>query len=85
MPFAPLPRLRSQVVAISRRLHENGWVANHDGNASVRLNGNRFLITCSSISKREVDDASLLVVDADGKVLEGRGRPFSELELHLAA
>src|SRR5215467_14999185 len=85
MPFAPLPRLRSQVVAISRRLHENGWVANHDGNASVRLNGNRFLITCSSISKREVDDASLLVVDTDGEVLEGRGRPFSELELHLAA
>jgi L-fuculose-phosphate aldolase len=85
MPFAPLPRLRSQVVAISRRLHDNGWVANHDGNGSVRLNGNRLLITCSSISKREVDDASLLVVDMDGNVLEGRGRPFSELDLHLAA
>src|SRR6266851_3676256 len=85
MPFPPLPRLRSQVVAISRRLHENGWVANHDGNASVRLNGNRLLITSSSISKRDVDDASLLVVDMGGNVLEGRGRPFSELDLHLAA
>src|SRR5216683_151855 len=85
MPFAPLPRLRSQVVAISRRLHENGWVANHDGNASVRLNGNRLLITCSSVSKRDVEDASLLLVDMSGNVLEGRGRPFSELDLHLAA
>jgi L-fuculose-phosphate aldolase len=85
MAFAPLPRLRSQMVAISRRLHENGWVANHDGNASVRLRGNRLLITCSSISKRDVDELSLLVVDMEGKVLEGRGRPFSELELHLAA
>lgn len=85
MAFAPLPRLRSQVVAISRRLHENGWVANHDGNASVRLRGDRLLITCSSISKRDVDELSLLVVDMEGKVLEGRGRPFSELELHLAA
>lgn len=85
MAFAPLPRLRSQVVAISRRLHENGWVANHDGNASVRLRGNRLLITASSISKRDVDDLSLLVVDMEGNVLEGRGRPFSELELHLAA
>ncbi|HEX4803182.1 MAG TPA: class II aldolase/adducin family protein [Myxococcaceae bacterium] len=84
MAFAPLPRLRSQMVAISRRLHENGWVANHDGNASVRLRGNRLLITCSSISKRDVDELSLLVVDMEGKVLEGRGRPFSELELHLA-
>ncbi len=85
MPFAPLPKLRSELVAIARRLHENGWVANHDGNGSVRLNGNRLLITCSSISKRDIDDASLLLVDIEGKVLEGRGRPFSELELHLAA
>jgi L-fuculose-phosphate aldolase len=85
MPFAPLPRLRSQVVAISRRLHENGWVANHDGNASVRLNGNRLLITQGSVSKKDVEDASLVVVDMSGNVLEGRGRPFSELDLHLAA
>ena len=85
MAFAPLPGLRSQLVSVSRRLHENGWVANHDGNASVRLRGNRLLITRSSVSKREVDDLSLLVVDMEGKVLEGRGRPFSELELHLAA
>lgn len=85
MPFAPLPKLRSQLVAISHRLHQNGWVANHDGNLSVRLKGNRLLITCTSISKRDVEDASLLVVDMEGKLLEGRGRPFSELELHLAA
>lgn len=85
MPFAPLPRLRSQMVGMSRRIHENGWVANHDGNLSVRLHGDRLLITCTSISKRDVDEASLLVVDLGGKVLEGRGRPFSELDLHLAA
>lgn len=83
MPFAPLPRLRAELVATSRRLHENGWVANHDGNLSVRLHGDRFLITPTATSKRDVDDASLLVVDAEGKVLEGRKRPFSELELHL--
>ena len=81
----PLPRLRAQLVSVSHRLHQNGWVANHDGNASVRLKGDRFLITCTAVSKLEVDDASLLVVDAAGKVLEGRKRPFSELELHLAA
>ncbi len=83
--FPLLPKLRSDLCAVSRRLHENGWVANHDGNASVRLKGDRFLITCTAISKRDVEDASLLVVDAAGKVLEGRRKPFSELELHLAA
>lgn len=84
MPVAPLPFVRAEVVSVSRRLHENGWVANHDGNLSVRLNGNRLLITPTAYSKRDVDDASLIVVDMSGKVLEGRRKPFSELELHLA-
>ncbi|MBL8951367.1 MAG: class II aldolase/adducin family protein [Myxococcaceae bacterium] len=84
MPVAPLPFVRAEVVAVSRRLHENGWVANHDGNLSVRLNGDRLLITPTAYSKRDVDDASLLIVDLSGKVLEGRKKPFSELELHLA-
>lgn len=83
--FLPLPKLRAEVVRTSQRLHEAGWVANHDGNVSVRLKGERFLITATAVSKRDVDDAALLVVDAEGKVLEGRRKPFSELELHLAA
>lgn len=83
--FVPLPKLRADVVHTSHRMHENGWVANHDGNVSVRLKGERFLITCTAVSKRDIDDAALLVVDAQGKVLEGRRKPFSELELHLAA
>lgn len=84
MPFPHLPKLRQDVIALSRRLHTAGWVANHDGNVSVRLNGERFLITATAMSKLDIDEASLLVVDSQGQVLEGRKRPFSELELHLA-
>jgi L-fuculose-phosphate aldolase len=62
-----------------------GWVANHDGNLSVRLRGERLLITATAVSKADIDDATLLVVDMAGKVLEGRRKPFSELALHLAA
>jgi L-fuculose-phosphate aldolase len=85
MPVAPLPKVRAELVAASRRLHQMGWVANHDGNISVRLTGKRLLITPTAFSKLDVDDASLIIVDLDGKVLEGRKKPFSELELHLAA
>lgn len=85
MPVAPLPKVRAELVATSRRLHEMGWVANHDGNLSVRLTGDRLLITPTAYSKRDVDEASLIIVDLEGKVLEGRKKPFSELELHLAA
>ncbi|MFT3714270.1 MAG: class II aldolase/adducin family protein [Archangium sp.] len=77
--------MRAELVATSRRLHQMGWVANHDGNISVRLTGKRLLITPTAFSKLDVDDASLIIVDLDGKVLEGRKKPFSELELHLAA
>jgi L-fuculose-phosphate aldolase len=84
MPFTLLPGLRSEMVEISHRLHQNGWVANHDGNLSVRLKGDRFLITATALSKRDIDDGALLVVDGKGNVLEGRRKPFSELELHLA-
>lgn len=85
MPTPPLPKLRAELVATSRRLHQMGWVANHDGNLSVRLNGNRLLITPTAVSKIDVDDSMLIIVDLAGKVLEGRRKPFSELELHLAA
>ena len=62
MPVAPLPRVRAELVATSRRLHEMGWVANHDGNLSVRLTGNRLLITPTAVSKRDVDESMLLIV-----------------------
>ena len=62
-----------------------GWVANHDGNLSLRLRGNRLLVTPTSVSKADVDDASLVIVDFESRVLEGRNKPFSELDLHLAA
>jgi L-fuculose-phosphate aldolase len=85
MPVPPLPKVRAELVALSRRVHANGWVANHDGNISLRLHGDRLLITPTAYSKADVDDASLIIVDLSGKVLEGRKKPFSELELHLAA
>lgn len=85
MPVPPLPKLKAQLVATSRALHRRGWVANHDGNVSVRLTGERLLITPTAVSKADVDEGMLLVVDFSGKVLEGRRKPFGELELHLAA
>jgi L-fuculose-phosphate aldolase len=84
MPVPPLPKVRAELVAVSRRLDQLGWVANHDGNLSLRITGNRLLITPTAYAKRDVDEASLIIVDLKGAVLEGRKKPFSELELHLA-
>lgn len=79
------PNLKSQVVRYARRLHANGWVANHDGNVSVRVGADRFLCTPTAVSKADVDEAMLIVVDGTGRVVEGTRKPFGELDMHLAA
>ena len=76
--------LREELAHFARLLHGRGWVANHDGNATVRLDGGRFLITPTAVSKRLLEAADLLVVDTEGRKVSGRMRPFSELGLHRA-
>jgi len=81
-------RLRSELVRVSRALHQRGWVANHDGNVTARLPAApgapaRFLATPTATSKAAVTPESLIVVDCEGQVVAGTRRAFSELKLHL--
>lgn len=80
-----LPGQRRELVYWTRKVWERGWVANHDGNLTLRIGGGRFLATPTSFSKGEVREEDLLVLDRHGKKLQGRWRPFSELSLHLPA
>ncbi len=74
-----------QLAALCHDLHARGWVANHDGNVSARLPGGNFLASPTAVSKRDVRPEGLVTVDAEGKVLSGNRRVFSEISLHLAA
>ena len=77
--------LRATLVEYSHRLAERGWVANHDGNITQRLDDGHFLATPTSTAKARVSLADLLVVDAQGgKIGTAGGKPFSESSLHLA-
>ena len=80
-----IERLRSEIVDYSRRLHANGWVANHDGNLTARLEGNTLLCTPTAVSKGDVEPGWLIVVDEENNVIEGTRRSFSELQIHRAA
>ena len=75
-------QLELQMVDYARRLHARGYVANHDGNLTARLRDG-VLATPTAVSKAEVSRKNLLVVDAEGRTKSGRGKPFSEIELHL--
>jgi len=74
-------KLRKDVAEVSRHLHERGWVANHDGNVTVR-DGARYLATPTATSKRLITDRSLIELDGKGQVV-GAGRVFGEIKLHL--
>lgn len=75
---------QAELVDYARALHDRGWVANHDGNITLRASGGQFLITPTAVSKRLLDESMLVVVDAQGRKVSGRLRPFGELGLHLA-
>src|SRR5438105_2908797 len=77
-------QLRADIADYSRRLHARGWVANHEGNISVRLSQGRYLCTPTATSKAAVAPEGLVIVDEGGAKLSGRGKPFSEISLHLA-
>lgn len=77
---------REEIARCSRLLWERGWVANHDGNITVRLDDGRLLVTPTAVSKRLIGPDNVLVLGPDGKLLEGQripAKPFGELHLHL--
>jgi L-fuculose-phosphate aldolase len=75
--------LEDQLVHYSHQMHRMGWVANHDGNVSVCLSEDRFLITPTALSKATITRSQLIVVNEQSQVISGRHKPFSELALHL--
>ncbi len=77
--------LRKALVAICRRLHERDLIGAGEGNVSVRAGEGRFLVSPSGRNKALLAPGELLEVDAGGRVLRGRGRPSTELRMHLAA
>jgi L-fuculose-phosphate aldolase len=82
---AGAPALQQAVAQWSMRLHTAGWVANHDGNISVRASdGERYYATPTALSKGAVSPHDVITVDIEGKILSGRRRLFSEWHLHKA-
>ncbi len=77
------PELRNQLVEIGRRLATRGFVAGSDGNLSARLPDGNILITPSGAAKGELAPDDLVVIDPDGRPIDGPGKPSSEAAMHL--
>ncbi len=75
--------LRREIVEAGRRVYNRNFVAANDGNISARVDAKRVLITPSGVSKGFLKPEDLIVIDCEGKVLAGGGKPSSELFMHL--
>jgi methylthioribulose-1-phosphate dehydratase len=75
---------RAQLLDVVSRLYERGLAVGTSGNFSRVLTGDRLLVTQSGADKGRLTTEHLLVVDHDGRVIEGSGTPSAETALHVA-
>jgi L-fuculose-phosphate aldolase len=82
-----IAQLRLDIVEVGRRLWTRGFVASNDGNISVRLPGDRLLVTPASVSKGFMTPDMMVITDMEGRLIEGApGRKASsEILMHLVA
>ena len=76
--------LRDEFIAMSKLMYDRDMVPGTSGNVSVRVPGTEtVLIKCTARSFGDLDCNDVLLVDLDGKVLEGHGKPSKEAGFHL--
>ena len=77
--------IREQMCDVCHKMWQLGWVAANDGNVSVKLPDGNFLATPTGISKSFITPDKLVVIDSEGKVIDGLPgyKPSSEIKMHL--
>lgn len=75
---------RSKLVEIGRKMYLAGYVVTNDGNISIRLSESLILITPTGVSKGEMQERDMVVMDLCGNVVKkGDRKPTSEAKMHL--
>jgi L-fuculose-phosphate aldolase len=74
---------RQDIVRFGKLLHQTGLVAAMDGNLSVRLANGNILSTPTLMSKGLIEADDLVIVDSDGRRLNGSRDVSSEIAMHV--
>ena len=74
--------VKEQVASIARLLYERQMVNTNEGNVSV-LDEDLIYITPSQVCKGLLTPEMIVVTDREGKVVDGGGKPSSEILLHM--
>lgn len=73
---------KKEFVSICSNLYQKQLIGGYGGNISVRDN-DLLLITPTGVNKGILKEEDLLIVDFNGKVVEGKGEPSSEILMHF--
>lgn len=77
--------LRAEVARYAKKIHDSGLVRATQGNFSARdLESGLVCITPSGAEYDTLSAEDIVVVTADGGIVEGRWKPSLELPVHLA-
>ncbi len=77
--------LRELICEIGRRMYAKNLVSATDGNVSVRLGEDRYLVTPSGVCKGFLEPGDLVIANGGAEKLDGEGKVSSEFFTHLAA
>jgi len=85
--MAKIDVLKKQIIEVCKLMHTKGFICATDGNVSVKIAKDRFLITPSGINKAFLKASDLIVIDRNAKVITGnkKFKPSSEWRMHLKA
>ena len=77
--------IKKEICEVGKKIYDLGFVAANDGNISVKIDDDRFLITPTGISKRQLTPEMILEINSRGDVLSGSPhyRPTSEVPMHM--
>jgi L-fuculose-phosphate aldolase len=74
--------LRQEVARVAKQLIESGLVTGTSGNVSARTPEGDVLMTPSGIDYEELEPGDVVLVDANGEILEGSLGPSTETPMH---
>lgn len=76
-------RYRREICNVGRWLYERGHIVACEGNVSVRLDANRILTTPTCMNKGMMSPDDLVIMDMEGRHLQGDRKISSEAGMHL--
>ena len=76
-------KARAELIEFGSRLWQREYVAASEGNLSIRLGEDRFLVTRTGACLGTLAPEDLVLVDLDGQPIEGKAEATAELAGHL--